>query len=118
MKNKDLKKGKESTIGKIIYGFLLFMPLLAILSTCLYAIFNKNAYQSYDKQEGVKFQKLTSNTGLIVNETYTINQINDKGNIVIDDLNNVSEVYNNFYEIMETISANIDKLSELAGENN
>jgi Zn-finger domain-containing protein len=47
-----------------------------------------------------------------------INQINDKGNIVIDDLNNVSEVYSNFYEIMETISVNIDKLSELAGENN
>lgn len=47
MKNKDLKKGKESIIGKIIYGFLLFMPLLAIITTCLYAIFNKNAYQSY-----------------------------------------------------------------------
>jgi methyl-accepting chemotaxis protein len=46
-----------------------------------------------------------------------INQINEKGNIVIEDLNNVSEVYSNFYEIMETISSNIDKLSELSGGN-
>lgn len=48
MKNKNQdKKPHESIIGKIIYGFLLFMPLLAIGVTCSYAIFNKNAYQSY-----------------------------------------------------------------------
>ena len=45
-RNKD-HKPHESIIGKIIYGFLLFMPLLAIGVTCAYAIFNKNAYQSY-----------------------------------------------------------------------
>lgn len=45
-KNKD-RKPHESIIGKIIYGFLLFMPLLAIGVTCAYAIFNKNAYHSY-----------------------------------------------------------------------
>lgn len=49
MRNKENKhrKGQESTIGKIIYGFLLFMPLIAIGVTCGYAMFNKNAYQSY-----------------------------------------------------------------------
>ena len=40
-------KGQESTIGKIIYSFLLFMPLLSILVTSMYVVFNKNAYQSY-----------------------------------------------------------------------
>ena len=45
-KNKD-KKIHENIIGKIIYAFLLFMPLLAIGVTCAYTIFNKNAYQSY-----------------------------------------------------------------------
>ena len=42
------KKGKESTIGKIIYGFLMFMPLLAIGFTCLYAVFNNNARDSFN----------------------------------------------------------------------
>lgn len=45
-RNKE-HKPHENIIGKIIYGFLLFMPLLAIGVTCAYAIFNKNAYQSY-----------------------------------------------------------------------
>lgn len=44
MKN---KKAKENIIGKIIYSFILFMPLLTILFTALYATFNKNAYKSY-----------------------------------------------------------------------
>ena len=43
----EKKKSKESLIGKIIYGFLLFMPLLSVLVTCLYVIQNENAYQSY-----------------------------------------------------------------------
>lgn len=47
MKNKEQKKHHESTIGKIIYGFLLFAPLFAILTTCMYVIFNKNAKDSY-----------------------------------------------------------------------
>lgn len=54
MKNKDLKKAKESTIGKIIYGFLLFMPLIAIGSTILYTTFNKNAYQSFTNEDNTK----------------------------------------------------------------
>lgn len=42
MKDKTNKKHKESTIGKIIYGFMLFAPLLAIGITCLVTTFNKN----------------------------------------------------------------------------
>lgn len=39
-------KEKESTIGKIIYGFLMFAPLLAILTSCAYTIFNRNAKET------------------------------------------------------------------------
>lgn len=66
------------------------------------------------EQTAVEVEKVTPMVSDLIER---INQINDKGNIVIDDLNNVSEVYGNFYEIMETVSTNIDKLSELSGDN-
>lgn len=67
MKNKN--KGKENIIGKIIYGFALFMPLLTILFTSLYTTFNKNAYQSYYGETINESQKqaLTNNSQLINN---------------------------------------------------
>ena len=46
MRSKDDKckhKGQETTIGKIIYGFLLFLPLVAIGVTTLVSTFNMNA---------------------------------------------------------------------------
>lgn len=66
------------------------------------------------EQTAMEVEKVTPMVSDLIER---INQINDKGNIVIEDLNNVSEVYGNFYEIMETISVNIEKLSELAGDN-
>lgn len=51
---KRCKKSHETTIGKIIYGFLLFLPLLAIGVTCGYAMFNKNAYQSYTGEQKIE----------------------------------------------------------------
>lgn len=47
IKAKEKTKIHENIIGKIIYGFLLFAPLLMILTTSCYAIFNKNAFESY-----------------------------------------------------------------------
>jgi len=55
-KNKEHKKG-ESTIGKIIYGFLLFMPLFAIGVTCLTQIFVKN-----DSKINYKYESNIVNT--------------------------------------------------------
>lgn len=70
-KDKDTKKGGETTIGKIIYGFLLFMPLLSIGARCLYVIFNKNAYQSYSDYEiQDTITVTTSNNLLIENRDY------------------------------------------------
>lgn len=66
---KTKSKIKETVIGKIIYGFLLFMPLLAISVTCAYAIFNKNAYQSYSDNLGLTLTQQNDNT-FIVNNTY------------------------------------------------
>ena len=73
-KNKCKNKG-ESTIGKIIYGFLLFMPLLAILSTILYTTFNKNAYQSFANNNESQYQVIQVNQ-LVVNEQYHFNNNN------------------------------------------
>ena len=78
-KEKKNKKYHESTIGKIIYGFLLFLPLLAIGVTCSYAIFNKNAYHSYyaeniNESELVEIQEIKSN------ETYYLKPNNSVSN--------------------------------------
>ena len=72
-RNKDCKKTHESLIGKIIYGFLLFMPLLAIATTSLYAIFNKNAYQSYADYTDTQITEVSLNTPLINGQTYYVN---------------------------------------------
>lgn len=70
--NKKCKKGQESTIGKIIYGFLLFMPLIAIGVTCGYAMFNKNAYKSYGDSYVQQYNEITSEENIIVNQQYLI----------------------------------------------
>lgn len=70
MKPTKQKHGKENIIGKIIYAFLMFIPLLAIGVTCLYVIFNKNAYQSYYGQNINQYQNinLQNNSQLIDND--------------------------------------------------
>lgn len=54
MKDKEKKHKGESTIGKIIYGFMLFLPLFAIGSTILLNTFQsteqKNIDTTYDYQ--------------------------------------------------------------------
>ena len=113
MKSKDKTKQKkhESTIGKIIYGFLLFMPLLAIATTCLYAIFNKNAYQSYGDeyvQESIQIDANNVNS-LYVNGqhiTYTIGEKTTQWNakfgfsqisLNLNEIFNVTAEWNAFY---------------------
>lgn len=66
------------------------------------------------EQTAMEVEKVTPMVSDLIEK---INQINDKGNIVIDDLNSVSEVYGKFNETMKNISVNIDKLNELSGEN-
>lgn len=96
MKNKDLKKSKESTIGKIIYGFLLFMPLLAILITCGYAMFNKNAYQSYYATTLNEETYINNNLSNIDNnQIYYLNTQNYENNTV-----NAFELYTNDFEVV------------------
>ena len=72
MKEKKTKSNKENWIGNIIRGFLLFMPLLAIGVTCAYAIFNKNAYQSYENYQTQSIVNVSQNDTLQQGRTYTI----------------------------------------------
>lgn len=76
MKNKDLKKSKESTIGKIIYGFLLFMPLLAVASAILVNTFNINAKNETNIEYKYKSNEVYTENDLKVGNIYkfTINQ--------------------------------------------
>lgn len=84
-RNKD-KKPHESIIGKIIYGFLLFMPLLAIGVTCAYAIFNKNAYKSYagETLNQSEYKNISVNDMEIGKDYYLITPSNETYTIVSD----------------------------------
>ena len=77
-------KEKESTIGKIIYGFLMFAPLLAILTSCAYTIFNQNAketnnieYYEYQTNE-VDIDSQDPKSQIITGNVYKVN-LNDSG---------------------------------------
>lgn len=72
-KEKSKSKSHETNIGKIIYGFLLFMPLIAIAVTCGYVMFNKNAYQSNNANYEIAEQKVNSADQLQINNNYTFN---------------------------------------------
>lgn len=77
-------KEKESTIGKVIYGFLMFAPLLAILTSCAYTIFNKNAkettnieYYEYQTNE-VDINSVDPKSQIITGNVYKVN-LQDSG---------------------------------------
>lgn len=88
---KEKRKGQESTIGKIIYSFLLFMPILAVGVACLYVVFNKNAYQSYTQTEQPQIVTITSNKQIVPGQTYYFRpNTTNGGNQVIYHLSNIS----------------------------
>lgn len=72
--NRSNKKTHESTIGKIIYGFMLFAPLFAIITNCMYVIFNKNAYQSYAGDYTYKQKTNIEPTEILLNNNYYYGQ--------------------------------------------
>lgn len=114
MKNKDLKKGKESIIGKIIYGFLLFMPLLAIAVTCLYTIFNKNAYQSYANNYPEK-NYINEVTQLNTGTTYYI-----LGQLKNEEITNANSPYGILYQDLDNFytTKNLDYTPNTTGRFN
>lgn len=74
-KNKEKQKGQESIIGKIIYSFLLFMPLLAILSETLINIFNENAKQEIEINYKYESNEVNTLDDLQVNKIYQIDNL-------------------------------------------
>ena len=70
------KKINESLIGKIIYGFLMFAPLLAIMFTSLYATFNPNAKDSYSGTQ----------TQIKVSYQYETNEVNTIDDLIVGNI--------------------------------
>lgn len=52
-------------IKAILFAFLMFLPVLSVISTSLYTIFNDNAYQSYDGKETYLQAELKTPTNVI-----------------------------------------------------
>ncbi|MDY4823476.1 MAG: hypothetical protein SO148_06790 [Candidatus Onthovivens sp.] len=57
-------------IKAILFAFLMFLPVLSVVSTSLYTIFNDNAYQSYDGKETYLQAELKT-------QTNAVNSLND-----------------------------------------
>lgn len=93
MRNREEKhKFKESKIGKIIYGFLMFAPLLAIGVTCGYVMFNKNAFQSYAGKYELEYKYQTNDVNSVQDlvegriYTFTYQETEYSGRIGIEKL--------------------------------
>jgi len=109
-KNKD-KKIHENIIGKIIYAFLLFMPLLAIGVTCAYAIFNKNAYQSTAMVQDTKYELIGNQENFEVRNYY---QFYTNSNLILNNRNQTIK-FKNFASISGYTQAeilNIEKTNQ------
>lgn len=91
-KDKDQKKkGQEGLIGKIIYACLLFAPIFSILVSCMYVIFNKNAYQSYSGESQTT-----------INYRYESNEVNSTADLVLGhiyrfDFNELPSSYTDYF---------------------
>ena len=71
-KEKQNKKG-ESTIGKIIYGFLLFMPLLSIACAILVNTFNMSSKEETEINYKYQSNEVNSNEDLKEGNIYSFN---------------------------------------------
>lgn len=63
---------KISKLFHWLYGFLMLMPIFAIGVTCGYAIFNKNAYQSYVDIKSTTLSAVSNYNSIIYNNQYLI----------------------------------------------
>lgn len=94
---KHTKKGQETTIGKIIYGFLLFMPLLAIGTTCLISTFNMSAKEETEIHYKYETNEVNSQDDLKNDRAYYVNFNNVTADEFIDVNGSTLDLY--FYNI-------------------
>lgn len=132
------KKSYESKIGKIIYGALLFMPLLSIGVRSLYVVCNKNAYQSYSGAVAVEgenditsiypyssYTRTNETNGILwtnetrLNGTWFSNnlQINYSNGYVEQYYVNVNSFYVNNEEIIGVKSFSIGRINTISATN-
>lgn len=99
-KNKHDHKGtKRIKVG--LFACLMFAPILAILSSCMYVMFNKNAKESYQEQVNVKEYVPIQSMGQIqIGNTfhflssYTLQEEENTGEYAISNVENVITTYN------------------------
>lgn len=98
MKDKKQKKNKgESVIGKIIYGFLLFLPLFAIGITCLVNVFNFDAKKEHTINNKYSTNEVNSNEDLIDGNIYHF----EYKNIARDTFIGSNKIY--YYDIFDIL---------------
>ena len=93
--NHDHKITKN--LKAILFAFLMFLPVLSVVSTSLYTIFNDNAYQSYDGKETYLQAELKTPT----NAVNTLNDIKI-GNyylLTITKDSGITELFNDLADI-------------------
>ena len=105
-REKKHKKGSENTIGKIIYGFLLFMPLIAIVTASLISTFNMSG-----KQESEIVYKYKSNE---VTSIYSLRT----GNIYKLDVENITDTLSTYQDILIASNVFLDGTEYNANINN
>ena len=69
---------KSRNIFNWLFGFLTFLPMLAVGVTSLYTVFNKNAYQSYygTRENEISYTNVSTLNDFEINKEYVYTGIN------------------------------------------
>lgn len=94
---------KHKNMMGLIYSILIAIPFLSVLSRSAYAVFNKNAYQSYSGDYGEKVYKR-------VVSPYNTNEVNSLNDLHVGSyyLLTINKVIGELHEIRYSTSNNID----------
>jgi len=113
---------KISKLFHWLYAFVMLLPVFAIGVTCGYAMFNKNAYQSYSGNNTIQTNYLTNINDFELNNTYYFNSRNytdltnvtattNQERIYLDNVYVISSYLSNDFDIENTRSVGFYKLS-------
>lgn len=108
---KQSKKHHESTIGKIIYGFLLFMPLFAIGTTCLISTFNMASKEETEIHYKYATNEVNSANDLVIGNVYKF----DLNSFFNESLSNYVELYDiNSFIVYNSNDVNVHEIYNIS----
>lgn len=81
----------------ILFAFLMFLPVLSVVSTSLYTIFNDNAYQSYDGKETYLQAELKTQTNAV--NTLSDIKVGNYYLLTITKDSGISELFNDLPDV-------------------